>query len=116
MTSLRFVVGAAVVVAIGCRDEQLEQLERVKAEVCACKTPECADAAMKKVPTENIESSYQSQRVAGALLDCLTKLYRGGPPNTDPDAPVDDPGPGSAGSAAAATPPEIGDPASAKTP
>ncbi|MGE0870883.1 MAG: hypothetical protein AB7P03_20110 [Kofleriaceae bacterium] len=93
MTALRGAV-CGVLLWSGCQDEHLAQLDRVKAEVCACTTPACAEAAMTKIPKANIESTARSQQVASAMLDCLGKLYQRGRPSTDPDAPIS----GSAGS------------------
>ena len=88
---------------LGCGDKQLETLEAVRDEVCACKTPACGEAAMKKVPQDKLESNRKMQRVAHDMLDCMAKLYDEGRPSTDPDA--DEPtSPGSAAPASAETP------------
>ena len=95
-----------VAVLCGCGDEQLERIEAIKEEVCACKTPECGEAAMKKVPTNTIESTRKTQRVAREMMDCLKKLYDKERPVTDPDAELpeepEDTGSAAPGSAAPA--------------
>ena len=79
----------------GCGDKQLEELRAVRDEVCACKTPACGEAAMKKVPQGTIKSTHAMQRVANEMLDCIAKLSETRP-TTDPDAPEEAPGSGSA--------------------
>jgi len=87
----------ASVLAGACGDEKLAKLEAIRDEVCACKTAACGEAAMQKVPQQDIESNRKSQRLARDMLDCLAKLYAEGAPATDPDAPAAaDPAPGSA--------------------
>jgi len=88
---------------LGCGDKQLETLEAVRDEVCACKTPACGEAAMKKVPQDKLESNRKMQHVAHAMLDCLAKLYDADRPSTDPDAEAPT-SPGSAAPASAGTP------------
>jgi hypothetical protein len=99
---VRFVVIA--VALLGCGDKQLETLEEIRDEVCACKTPACGDAAMKKVPQDETKSTRKTRRVASEMLECLSKLYEV-QPSTDPDAETPEPtSPGSAGSASGGTP------------
>jgi hypothetical protein len=81
----RFVVIVVALLA-ACGDDQVERLTAIKDEVCACKTAECGEAAMKKVPQENIASNRKTQRVASQMLDCMQKLYDSDRPTTDPDA------------------------------
>jgi hypothetical protein len=78
-----FVIAVAL---IGCGDKQLEELQAIRDEVCACKTPACGEAALKKVPQGTLESSHKMQRVAGEMMDCIAKLNEAERPSTDPDA------------------------------
>ncbi|HLL21248.1 MAG TPA: hypothetical protein VK427_03905 [Kofleriaceae bacterium] len=73
-----------------CGDPQLERLQVVKDEVCACKTAACGEAAMKKVPQDKHTSAPRLQRVANDMLDCMAKLYDESRPTTDPDAETPD--------------------------
>lgn len=59
-----------------CRDPDVQRLEEVKAAVCACKTPACADDAMKVLPgaPQSAKPSHRAQQVAQAMLDCLAKI------------------------------------------
>ena len=90
----------SIALAAGCRDKAVEQLEHIKADLCACTTRSCADGAMKRVPQHGGEPSHRSQQIAKDMLDCLSKLYAHERPTTGPDAPADDVG--SAGPAARA--------------
>jgi hypothetical protein len=74
------------VAVLGCGDTQLEELETVRDEVCACKTPACGEAALKKVRQDKLETSRKMQRVANEMLDCMSKLTDAERPITDPDA------------------------------
>jgi hypothetical protein len=96
-----------VVLAIGCRDERISRLEHIRDQVCACPTAECADAALKQVPQDHVESTPRSQHIAREMLDCLSKLYEAGRPSTDPDAEAPEQTTTRRGSS---------DPASARTP
>lgn len=87
-----FVIAVAL---LGCGNQQLEELQQVRDEVCACKTPECGEAALKKVPQGKLESNRKMQAVASAMMDCMAKLNDVDRPSTDPDAEVP-PTPGSA--------------------
>jgi hypothetical protein len=101
------VIAVALVVFLGaCGDKQLKELTAIKDEVCACKTPACGEAAMKKVPQREIESSHRMQSVANQMLDCMAKLYERQRPATDPDAeaPAEATSPGSAAPASPGTP------------
>lgn len=89
----------AIALLAGCGDKQLERLEAIRDEVCACKTPACGEAAMKKVPQEDLGSSRKLQQVASDMIDCMAKLYAEGRPSTDPDAEAPDPSPDSAATA-----------------
>jgi hypothetical protein len=72
-----------------CSENEAEKLEKIRDEMCACKTAACAEAALERVPKHNIQSTPRSQRVAREMLDCLAELYEQGQPTQDPDAPVE---------------------------
>ncbi len=92
MRRVSYAVGSMVrslviaVALLGCGDNQLEELETIRDEVCACKTPACGEAALKKVRQDKIKSSRKMQHVANAMLDCMSKLSDAERPSTDPDA------------------------------
>ena len=109
---VRFVVLAVAVLVGACGDKQLESLEAIKGEVCACKTPACGEAAMKKIPQGEIKSTHKMQKVASAIHDCMAKLYDAQRPSTDPDSEVPEP----TETSGSATSPGSADPASPKTP
>lgn len=99
---VRFVVIA--VALLGCGDKQLETLEELRDAVCACKTTVCGEAAMKKVPQDEIKTNRKMQRAATEMLDCMSKLYEADRPTADPDAETPEPtSPGSEGSASGGT-------------
>lgn len=85
----------------GCRDKDVEKLDDIRAEVCACKTVSCGEAAMKAIPQRDIKSSHQSQLIAQKMMECMAKLYLFDRPKTDPDSEAS---PGSAGSGSANAP------------
>jgi hypothetical protein len=95
-----FVICVALLAA--CGDREAHKLAKIRDEVCHCKTAKCADDAMARLPTKNIQSTPRAQRVAREMLDCLAELYRANRPSDDPDAELSDP--------------ETSDPASARTP
>jgi hypothetical protein len=69
----RFVICVALVA--GCERHELKKMERVRDEVCACKTVACGEAALAKVPQKNVKSTPKSQAIARDMLDCMAKLY-----------------------------------------
>ena len=78
-----------------CEGGEAEKLEKVRDQVCACKTAACAEAALDRVPKGKVEGTPKSQRIAREMLDCLAAIYEAGQPTQDPDAPVvgpDEPG------------------------
>lgn len=79
----------AVLAAAACGDPQLVKLEEIRDEVCACKTPECAAAALKKVPAKDVVSDHRSQKLAKSMMECVAELNAQDRPSTDPDAPQD---------------------------
>ena len=94
-----FVISVALQGA--CGDREAKKLAKVRDEVCHCKTAKCADDAMARLPTKDIQSTPRSQKIAREMLNCLSDLYKAERPTDDPDA---------------ATGPETSDPASARTP
>ena len=70
----------------GCDDHGASKLAKVRDDVCACKTPQCAESALEAVPKQDIVSDHRSQRIAREMLDCLAELYAGERPDDDPDA------------------------------
>ncbi|MCX5744633.1 MAG: hypothetical protein NT062_19255 [Proteobacteria bacterium] len=80
----RIAMVALLVAGAACHDEKTDRLRAIRAEVCACKTSACADAALKAVPKEQAPSNRRTQAVAREMLDCLAKLH-------DADRPADDP-------------------------
>lgn len=85
----------AVLVAVGagCRDEELDRFEALRAEICRCKTPSCGEETMKKVEQLELEASPRSRRIAREMMDCLAELYAA-PAETGPDVPTPEPLPG----------------------
>ncbi len=65
----------SIALAPGCEDPGLAQLERVRDEVCQCKTAKCGEAAMKKVEAVTVESSPRAQKHARDMMNCLAVLY-----------------------------------------
>ena len=86
---LRLYVISVALVATACADNEIEKLEKIRDEVCACKTARCAETALERVPKGKVESKPRSQRIAREMLDCLSELYEAGKPTLDPDAPVE---------------------------
>lgn len=92
----------AIVVAFdACKDRDVEHMEAIKREVCACKDAACADQAMNHVTAGSIKSNARIQALARDMVECRARLEAADRPNTDPDAegsdqPADDPpaGPG----------------------
>ena len=93
-----FVISVALLGA--CGDREAKKRAKVRDEVCHCKTAKCADEAMARLPTKDIQSTPRSQKIAREMLDCLSDLYKAERPTDDPDA----------------SDPETSDPASARTP
>lgn len=91
----QYVICVALVAPIfgACRDSEIVQLEKVRDEVCACKTAKCAEAALDHVPKQNVESSLRAQRIAREMLNCLAATYDKDRPTQDPDAESPEPAP-----------------------
>jgi len=82
---------AILVTLAACHDQELERLTAIKAEVCACKTANCAELAMKRLPEGTSDSTHRAQAhrtqvLARGMIDCLAKLQAAERPTTDPDA------------------------------
>jgi hypothetical protein len=94
----------------GCKDHDLERLEAVKRDVCACKDASCADQAMNRVPTAAIKSTPRTQALARDIMECRARIEAAERPNTDPDAEgsAAEPAPGSAAPAAGSAAPAAG--------
>jgi hypothetical protein len=84
MRGVAFVI--AVALGLGCRDQTLEQLQAIQHEVCACKTTICGEAALKKVPQQDVRPTRESQAAARKMTECMAKLYLADRPSTDPDS------------------------------
>jgi hypothetical protein len=96
---------ALVLVALlGCGNKQLENLEQIRDEVCACKTPACAQTAMKRVPQDKLKSGPKMRAVAAAMMNCVAKINDRDRPSTDTDEEAPATSPGSADPASAETP------------
>ena len=94
----RLVIAVAFAGVPACRDAKLAKLEQIKAEVCACKTVECAEAAMKALPPQEGLASHPALELAHAILDCLARI-------SSAPTPAEAPTPrGSADPASAGTP------------
>jgi len=81
----RFVICVALTGA--CNDHGESELARIRDAVCACKTPSCADDALKAVPQQDMPSTPRTQKIAREMLDCVARLHEEGRPTADPDAP-----------------------------
>ncbi|HMG55283.1 MAG TPA: hypothetical protein VK601_17420 [Kofleriaceae bacterium] len=92
---------AILVTLVACKDHNVEQLDAVKHDVCACKDASCADQAMTRVPTASLRSTPRTRALARDIVDCRAKLEAAERPSTDPDAEGSAPPP--TGSAAPAT-------------
>lgn len=71
--------------AIGCREDEVKKLELLRDEMCKCKTVECGEAVLARVPPVAEKGDRRSQTVARAMLGCLAKLYDQARPQTGPD-------------------------------
>lgn len=91
---------AILVTLVACRSGDVERLDAVKRDVCACKDASCADQAMNRVPTSSIKSTPRTQAIAREIMDCRARLEAAERPSTDPDAEDGAPPPPAAGSAA----------------
>lgn len=87
-----FVICVALLLA-ACERHELKKMAAVRDEVCACKTVDCANQAMAKLPTKNVQSTPKSQQLARSMLDCLADLYAAPEPTLDPDAELPPSGP-----------------------
>jgi hypothetical protein len=76
------------VALVACSDREADKLAKVRDQICACKTVACAEAALKRVPKHDAESTQRAQRLAREMLDCLAEVYHANEPTLDPDAPA----------------------------
>lgn len=85
---------AVIVIALsGCRDERLRSVKAVRDEVCACKTVDCGEQAIKKLPQKDVKPDHRQQQLALEMTNCLSKLYLADRPPEDPDEAPADPEP-----------------------
>jgi hypothetical protein len=90
---------AAALALAACRDERIEELDEIRAELCACKTVACGEQALRRVPQEGAPSDHRAQKIARLMMECLKQLYLSERPSTDPDAEAPDPGAAAPGAA-----------------
>jgi hypothetical protein len=88
---LRLYVICVALAVSACRDSEVDKLEKIRDEVCACKTARCAESALDRVPKGNVEPSPRAQKVAREMLNCIAQVYEAERPTQDPDAPLDEP-------------------------
>lgn len=98
---LRLYVICVALASAACTDDEVKKLDKIRAEVCACKTAKCAESALDRVPKDNVESTPRAQRIAREMLDCYASILETDRPTQDPDAPIA---------------PETSEPASARRP
>lgn len=77
--------------AIGCHEDEVKKLEVLRDELCKCKTVECGEAVMQRVPVIAEAGNRRSQTVARAMLGCMAKLYENARPQSGPDLPASAP-------------------------
>ena len=70
-----------------CTDHDVDRMAKVRDELCQCKTVKCAEAALERVPKQDIKSNPRTQKIAREMLDCLAEVYQSNAPTQDPDAP-----------------------------
>ena len=87
---LRLYVICVALAVCACSDSEVEKLEKIRDEVCACKTAKCAESALDRVPKSNVEPSPRAQKVAREMLDCVAEVYEAERPTQDPDAPIEE--------------------------
>jgi len=85
---LRLYVICVALAQLACADSEIAKLEKVRSEVCACKTAKCAEAALEQVPKGKVDSTARAQRIAREMLNCLADVYKADRPTQDPDAPA----------------------------
>jgi len=71
-----------------CSDRESEQIEALAAKVCACKTSQCAEAALELFPKTPPNDSRRIQAAATDARNCLAKLLDAEKaPVLEPEAP-----------------------------
>lgn len=83
---LRSIVIAIALVA--CSDPDIAKVKAVRDRVCACKSPECGEEAMKTLPAQEGKPSHRVRQLASEMMTCMSKLYLKDKPDEDPDAPT----------------------------
>jgi hypothetical protein len=83
---LRLYVICVAPAAAACRDNEAQQMAKVRDQVCACKQRGCAEAALQGVPKGKVQSTPRSQRIAREMLECLARIYDQDRPTLDIDA------------------------------
>ena len=77
---------AILVTLVACKAHDVEQLNDVKRDVCACKDAQCADQAMERVAKASIKRTPRAQAIAREIMECRARLDAATRPSTDPDA------------------------------
>lgn len=78
----------------GCSKSPIDELEKIKDEVCACKDMACAEAAMKKIekleePKEASEADKKrAEEIGVAMMTCAMKLQGAGAAAPAEEAPA----------------------------
>ena len=85
---LRLFVICVALAICACADNEAKQLEKIRDEICACKTSKCAEAALDRVPKPkgNTPATPRAQHLARQMIDCISELYDKERPTQDPDA------------------------------
>ena len=101
---------AILVTLAACKNHDLETMDEVKRDVCACKDAACAESKMARLEKAPIRSTPKIQAVAHEIMECRARLEEADRPSTDPDAEgsaagsAADPAAGSAAGSPAANP------------
>jgi hypothetical protein len=80
---------AILVTLAACKDRDLERLDAVKDDVCACKDAGCADRVLAQIEKSRIASTPRTQAIAREIMECRARLEAADRPSTDPDAPTE---------------------------
>jgi len=83
---------AVIAIALcGCRDKQVEQVQAIRDEVCACSDAKCGEDAMKRLPTYQGTPAHRVQMLASEMVTCMSKLYLKDRPDESADPVVEIP-------------------------
>jgi hypothetical protein len=85
MSRAAIVIVAALALA-ACRDKRLEELDGIRAELCACKTVACGEQALQRLRQDGVPTDHRAQKIARLMPECMKRLYLSERPSTDPDA------------------------------